>query len=156
MSDLICRKHMMRCLTPNMCSTHGGCPSTEQVSSAWLAQLRSEYVAFGEQNKALKAENVRLETERAELWRGKRDAEGDRDTKAAVVAELKAECEALRPDAERYRFVSQLAWYVSKAAFVYDIGNNRSNWATERLSVDADEVEAAIDETMSKKAPADE
>jgi hypothetical protein len=26
MSDLICRKSMMRCLTPGMCAPHGGCP----------------------------------------------------------------------------------------------------------------------------------
>lgn len=60
MSNLVCRKSMTPCQTPGMCSPHGGCPATEQVSSAWLAQLRSEYVAFGEQNAALKAENNRL------------------------------------------------------------------------------------------------
>lgn len=45
---------------------------------------------------ALIAENERLENERAELWRGKRDLEAARDTKSAVIAELKAENEALR------------------------------------------------------------
>jgi hypothetical protein len=59
--------------------------------------------------------------------------------------------EAMRKEAELYRFVSRLAWYVDKASFVYDIGNNRSNWATERQSVDADEVEAAITATMNKE-----
>ena len=95
MTGLTCRKSMTPCPTPGMCSPHGGCPATEQVSSAWLAQLRSEYVAFGEQNTALKAENVRLETERAELWRWKRDAVATLDTSAAVVAELKAQRDAL-------------------------------------------------------------
>lgn len=60
MSNLVCRKSMTPCQTPGMCSPHGGCPSTEQVSSAWLAQLRSEYLVFGEQATALKAENARL------------------------------------------------------------------------------------------------
>lgn len=96
MSDLVCRKSMTRCLTPGMCSPHGGCSPTEQVSSAWLTQLRGEFVAFGNQNKTLKAENVRLETERADLWRGKRDVEADRDTKAAVIAELQAQSQRLQ------------------------------------------------------------
>lgn len=60
MTGMICRKSMMPCQTPGMCSPHGGCPATEQVSSAWLAQLRSEYLVFGEQATALKAENARL------------------------------------------------------------------------------------------------
>lgn len=48
--------------------------------------------------RALIAENDRLESERAELWRGKRDVEATRDTKSAVIAELKAENEALRKE----------------------------------------------------------
>lgn len=63
MTDMICRKSMTRCQTPGMCAPHGGCPSTESVSSAWLAQLRAEYLEFGEQNKALKTANARLLTE---------------------------------------------------------------------------------------------
>lgn len=57
---MICRKSMTACQTPGMCSPHGGCPATEQVSSAWLAQLRSEFLAYGELNAVLKAENERL------------------------------------------------------------------------------------------------
>lgn len=60
MTDMICRKSMTPCQTPGMCSPFGGCPATEQVSSVWLAQLRSEYLVFGQQAKELKAENVRL------------------------------------------------------------------------------------------------
>lgn len=63
MTDMICRKSMTPCRTPGMCAPHGGCPSTESVSSAWLAQLRAEYVAFGEQNQTLKAENERLQAD---------------------------------------------------------------------------------------------
>lgn len=51
---------------------------------------------IGQRVMALIAENERLENERAELWRGKRDVEAARDTKSAVIAELKAENEALR------------------------------------------------------------
>jgi len=57
-----------------MCSPHGGCPSTEQVSSAWLAQLRSEYLVFGQQATALKAENVRLREQVAALQSSPLDA----------------------------------------------------------------------------------
>lgn len=66
--------------------------------------------------------------------------------------QLEAENEALRKDAERYRFVRELAWYVDQAALVYELGNSRSPWAGERLPVDADEVEEAIDAAMVKEA----
>lgn len=95
MSDLICRKTMMRCQTPGMCAPHGGCftgvlrqadvryagnakqcqqpqahpdrcgcvpQGAEQVSSAWLAQLREEYRLFGEQNAQLAQRCSNLET----------------------------------------------------------------------------------------------
>ena len=42
MSDLICRKTMMRCQTPGMCSPYGGCqlqPVTESVFKAGHAAL---------------------------------------------------------------------------------------------------------------------
>lgn len=48
-------------------------------------------------------------------------------------------------DAKRYRFVRDLAWYVDRGASVYNINNADSIWRSERGSVDADEVEAAID-----------
>ncbi|RUT30847.1 hypothetical protein WG29040_23190 [Pseudomonas sp. PAMC 29040] len=93
---MICRKTMKACPTPGMCSPHDGCPATEQVSSAWLAQLRSEYVAYGAQNAALKTENERLTSRVAllekyeeECLRLVREAEAERD-------QLKAENERLR------------------------------------------------------------
>ncbi|RQO57561.1 hypothetical protein [Pseudomonas sp. KBW05] len=55
---------------------------------------------------ALIAENERLESERADLWRGKRDAEATRDTKSAVIAELKAEIAGLRTGYEAYERVN--------------------------------------------------
>ncbi|MFD2073842.1 hypothetical protein ACFSKY_22565, partial [Azotobacter chroococcum] len=56
----------------------------------------------------------------------------------------------VRADARRYRFVRELAWYVDQAAYVYDIGNSRSPWPSERAPVDADDAEAAIDAAMGK------
>lgn len=38
MTDLICRKSMTRCLTPGMCSPHGGC-QTPEVAPAFRALL---------------------------------------------------------------------------------------------------------------------
>lgn len=61
MTDLICRKSMTRCITPGTCSPHGGCRDTESVSSAWLVQLRSEFVAVGRQCNQLKADLARVE-----------------------------------------------------------------------------------------------
>nr|DAG83681.1 MAG TPA: Ead/Ea22-like protein [Caudoviricetes sp.]DAK77146.1 MAG TPA: Ead/Ea22-like protein [Caudoviricetes sp.] len=55
---------------------------------------------------ALIAENERLEIERAELWRGKRDVEATRDTKSAVIAELKAEIAGLKTGYEAYERVN--------------------------------------------------
>lgn len=73
MSDLICRKSMMRCQTPGMCSPHGGCQDPVN------AQLRA--VNFDYQ---LGADAVKDE-----------------------IARLKAECEGLRKDAERYRWLCE-------------------------------------------------
>lgn len=67
------------------------------------------------------------------------------------ILALIAENEALRKDAERYRFVSQLAWYVDKGAYIYDIGNAKSPWAGERAPVDANDVESAIDAAMIER-----
>lgn len=69
--------------------------------------------------------------------------------------QLRAEVEALRKDAERYRFVRELAWYVDQAAYVYEVGNSRSLWSSERESVDADDVEEAIDAAMGDGGRAD-
>lgn len=43
MSDLICRKSMTRCLTPGMCSPHGGCQAPENAPAfrALLAERNS-------------------------------------------------------------------------------------------------------------------
>lgn len=51
--------------------------------------------------------NIRLEEERADIWRRNRDTESSRDTKAAIIAEIKAENESLRADADRYRWIKK-------------------------------------------------
>ncbi len=76
MSDLICRKDMMRCQTPGMCSTHGGCqPHGDPAGSfdkhmeymqenirlkAEIAGLKTGYEAYERVNAELKAENAAL------------------------------------------------------------------------------------------------
>lgn len=64
---------------------------------------------------------------------------------------IAAGVEGLRQDAERYRFVRELAWYVDQAAYIYDIGNTRSPWPGERAPVDADDAEAAVDAAMAQQ-----
>ncbi len=63
---------------------------------------------------------------------------------------LRAEVAQLRREASLYRFVRGLAWYVDRAASVYELGNSQSPWSSERQAVDADEVEAAIAAAMEE------
>jgi hypothetical protein len=69
---------------------------------------------------------------------------------AYELEQAKREAEGLRKDAELYRFVSQLAWYVDRAAYIYNVGNQRAAWSDDRRSVDADEIEDAIVAAMTK------
>lgn len=89
---------MKPCPQPQAHPARCGCEQSgvEQVSSAWLAQLREEYRLFGSECQRLRTENGRLEAERAEQWRLRRDAEASRDTNAAVAAELQTENDRLR------------------------------------------------------------
>mgnify|MGYP003602762677 CR=1 FL=1 len=78
---------------------HGG----DELAEAWdSAELAYDDAANPRVVLALIAENERLETERADLWRGKRDVEATRDTKSAVIAELKAENAGLKTGYEAY------------------------------------------------------
>lgn len=52
---------------------------------------------------------------------------------------------ALVADAERYRFVSDLAWYVEAGARTYNLCNINARWSDQRGSPDRDDVEEAID-----------
>lgn len=73
----------------------GECPDAQFIAAANPAAVL-----------ALIAESERIESERADLWRGKRDVEGDRDTKSAVIAELKAEVAGLKTGYEAYERVN--------------------------------------------------
>jgi len=57
MSDLICRKSMMRCQTPGMCSPHGGCQDPVN------AQLRAVNFDYQLGADAAKDEIARLKAE---------------------------------------------------------------------------------------------
>lgn len=97
MSDMVCRKSMMRCQTPGMCSPHGGC--RDEVTTAKDRQIS-----------ALIAENERLTNSLHEA-REDRNKLGDRydavnaevaglrtgyEAYERVNAELKAEVDGLR------------------------------------------------------------
>lgn len=58
----------------------------------------------------------------------------------------------LKRDAERYRWVKQRAWYVDRAAEVYEIDHVRVAGFKEAVPVDDDDVQAAIDAAMSEEA----
>lgn len=69
---------------------------------------------------------------------------------------LKAENEALRQDAERYRFVSELAWYVEAAARTYNLCNINARWSDQRGNPDRDDVEQRIDRERTGEADPEE
>lgn len=111
MTDMTCRKTMTPCRTPGMCAPHGGCPSTEQVSSAWLAQLRSEYLAFGEQNKVLSADNSRL---RADALQAARDVYQLVNRNAKLVGFLRELCDLEDEHPQRERIAQVLTQLISE------------------------------------------
>jgi hypothetical protein len=106
MTDPICRKSMMRCQTPGMCSPHGGCQPERG--------FESQHLDLGEFIDWVYA----LKTERDQL---------------------KAENEALRKDAERYR------WLRQDDVVQYEISTKCSE----------EKMDAAIDAAMSKEASHD-
>ena len=60
MSDLICRKTMMRCPTPGTCSPHGGCQSQHDRDSSELRRLCAERDTLRTANQRLEGEVKRL------------------------------------------------------------------------------------------------
>ena len=89
MSDMVCRKSMMRCQTPGMCSPHGGC--RDEVTTAKDRQIS-----------ALIAENERLKNRLEVDPRHDYDGISTRDATVKVLDEqvdqLKADNERLRAD----------------------------------------------------------
>lgn len=64
MSDLICRKSMARCLTPGMCSPHGGCqPDKTEWQSGYDEGRRMGTKHMYAEVDRLKAENEALRQE---------------------------------------------------------------------------------------------
>lgn len=135
MSDMICRKSMMRCQTPGMCSPHGGChepafnPDWNRLEAA-QDSLREHMQIIAQ----LKAENAGLKTGYEAYER--------------VNAELKSENEALRKDAERYQWTSIEGNWVARMlgkwrAHIGEYGNAQpTDWYPSR--------EEAIDAAMGK------
>ena len=60
MSDLICRKTMMRCPTPGTCSPHGGCQSQHDRDSSELRRLCAERDQLRTANQRLEGEVARM------------------------------------------------------------------------------------------------
>lgn len=60
MSDLICRKTLMRCQTPGTCSPHGGCQSQHDRDSSELRRLCAERDQLRTANQRLEGEVKRL------------------------------------------------------------------------------------------------
>jgi len=91
MSDMVCRKSMMRCQTPGMCSPHGGC--RDEVTTAKDRQIS-----------ALIAENERLKNRLEVDPRHDYDGISTRDATVKVLDEqvdqLKAENERLAKTAD--------------------------------------------------------
>ncbi|WP_311061463.1 hypothetical protein [Pseudomonas aeruginosa] len=63
-----------------------------------------------------------------------------------------AELAELKRDAARYRWVKQRAWYVDRAAEVYELDRVRGSAFREPIPVDDDDVESAIDAAMQSAA----
>lgn len=78
MSDLICRKTLMRCPTPGTCSPHGGCQSQHDRDSSELRRLCAE-------RDQLRTANQRLEAE-AGFWKSLAQGRAEKVTKAATIA----------------------------------------------------------------------
>lgn len=94
---------MSNCMMPQSHPTHCGCSpqGTEQVSSAWLAQLREEYRLFAEECKRLQIVEAGLRTALQTSNDHTKLLMAERDT-------LRAEIEALRKDAELFRQLRDL------------------------------------------------
>ena len=144
MSDLICRKSMARCLTPGMCSPHGGCqPESifdgqhldlgKFIDHVWalkterdqlkaeLAGLRTGYEAYESVNKGLKAEN---------------------ETLVAAGQALRDEWRKDQADAERYRYLRDRCGLVEYKVIAGSIGPG--------MLPSGEKLDVAIDAAMGK------
>ncbi|OEC54804.1 hypothetical protein [Pseudomonas sp. AP42] len=120
MTDYTELKRLAEAATPGPWSYDGSyvCPARVEEGTTYVETWRSVADCAQPENTkfiaaanpfsvlAMIVENERLESERAELWRGKRDVEATRDTKSAVIAELKAEIAGLKTGYEAYERVN--------------------------------------------------
>lgn len=104
--------------------------------------------------KRAKDESERLDSERADLWRERRDAEGERDTKSAVIAELRAECEELRQELDHSKTNPLYSTRSNSRRYVWlrdnHIGDDPRSINLESGSRPG--LNSAIDSAMSKEA----
>ena len=160
MTDLICRNTMTRCQTPGTCSPHGGCrPSTSapvQVISVEAPGLSVEKDLFGTVHIKLNYEggepfdfvqiryDHRFTSNSNQHYLAQRivaaisGVDPDRD-------QLKAENEALRKDAERYR------WLRDKSEAVHSFYLSVPIWFS-KIRFRKEDVDGGIDGAMAQEA----
>ena len=157
MSDMICRKSMTRCLTPGMCSPHGGCqtPETAPAFRALLAERNS--LAFllkrfvdGEHDQGENQAERHMYHEEAQTLlaylggevRGHTLVPDDilrkqYEQRMALIAEN----EALRKDADRYH------WLRDKSESVHPFYLSTPIWFT-GVRFRKEDVDSSIDTAM--------
>lgn len=165
MSDMVCRKSMMRCQTPGMCSPHGGCrdeltTAKDRQISALIAESerlknrlevdpRHDYDGIStrdatvkvldEQVDQLKAENEALRSQVATLQSDANSWQSGYDEGRRMGTNTALdEREQLRKDAERYR------WLRVKQTFIWLI----QDWFPKNNVLT--DVDAEIDAAMGK------
>lgn len=133
MTELICRKSMARCLTPGMCSPHGGCqPDKTEWQSGYDEGRRMGTKCMCDEVNRLKAENAGFKT-------GYQAYE-------AQNAALKAEVEALRKDAERYRLLRP-RHASGDIRISVEYANTRTGM---RVLIDGEQLDSIVDGSMGK------
>ena len=121
MSDLICRKTMMRCQTPGMCSPHGGCstgilkaasachsPTIQPTEADGVERYDWTYDEMAESQDGNYVRHGDYDAVTAELGELK-DSMAFRSSRIGRVEaerdQLRAEVERLRKDAARYQWL---------------------------------------------------
>lgn len=87
MSHLICRKTMLQCPTPSMCSPYGGCidPLAAQLKNVVINQEVRRFVGQDDRRKIDELVAEGIEVDKREIARLKAENERLRETGAALV-----------------------------------------------------------------------